>query len=283
MTEDLQYRLYNHSITPPDGAWPAIATELDKESQERLAHKLQAAALEPPPAVWENIAGALYGAEVTDTPGQAKVVPIKRRWTRLAVAAMAIGIIVLAGLSYFMLNQSNEQAGVRPEPPAPRATDNIPQAEDNVATDPVVVYNNAVTSNFLPIASKRRRVIADNRVRYAEVETMDLSALEARLSGDVLHEQPVKTQPGTRIPPAQYLTVAAPNGQPARVSAKLTDGLSYVLNNEPTTSMELALRSIAWKLRFSNWSNKLLQSTGFIPTASNFMDIVELEELLKEQ
>ena len=282
MTEDLQYRLYNHSITPPDGAWPTIAAELDKESQERLALKLQAAALEPPAAVWENIAGALYGAEETYTPGEAKVVPIKRRWTKLAVAAMAIGIIVLAGLSYFMLNQSGEQAGVTPETRAPRATDNTPRPEDN-ANDPVVVYDNAVTSNFLPIASRRRRVVADNRVRYAKVETTDLSALEAQLSGDVLHEQPVATQPGTRIPPAQYLTIAAPNGQPARVSAKLTDGLSYVFNNESTTTMDLALRSIAWRMRFTNWSNKLLQSTGFIPTASNFMDIVELEELLKEQ
>lgn len=283
MTEDLQYRLYNHSITPPDGAWPAIAAELDKDLQERLAHKLQAAALEPPPAVWENIAGALYGTEEAHSPGRAPVVSIKRRWTRLAVAAMAIGIIVLAGLSYFLLNQGGGQASVTPETRAPRATDNVPAPQDNVANDPVVVYDNAVTSNFLPIVSRRRRVIADNRVRYAKVETTDLSALEARLSGDVLHEQPVATQPGTRIPPAQYITIAAPNGQPARVSAKLTDGLSYVFNNESTTTMDLALRSIAWRMRFSNWSNKLLQSTGFIPTASNFMDIVELEELLKEQ
>lgn len=283
MAEDLQYRLYNHSITPPDGAWPAIAAELDKEAQGRLSLKLQAAALEPPPGVWENIAGTLYGANEAYSPGQAIIIPIRRRWTRLAVAAIAIGIIVLAGLSYLVLNQSNEQAGIIPKTQrTPNPTGNIPQTEDNVTTDPVVVYNNAATSNFLPIRP-RRRAIPVNRVRYAKVETMDLSALEARLSGDVLHEQQVEMQPVTQITPAQYLTISAPNGQPARISAKFTNGLSYLFNNEPTTTMDLALRSIAWKLRFSKWSNKLLSSTAFIPTASNFMDIVELEELLKEQ
>lgn len=282
MTEDLQYRLYNHSITPPDGAWPAIAAELDKEAQERLSQKLQATALEPPPGVWENIAATLYGTEEAYAPEQAKVVPIKRRWTRLAVAAIAIGIIVLAGLSYFM-NEPGEQATVTPRTQRdPRPAGNLPQAADNVANDPVVVYNNAATSNFLPIVSRRRRVVADNRVRYARVQARNIATAQTDLSTDIVHE-PVSTQPGTRIPKAQYLTIAAPNGQPARISAKLTDGLSYFLNNEPTSTMDMALRSIAWKMRFSKWSNKLLSSTGFIPTASNFMDIVELEELLKEQ
>jgi hypothetical protein len=47
--------------------------------------------------------------------------------------------------------------------------------------------------------------------------------------------------------------------------------------------MDGVFRSISWKQRFHNWSNKLMNSTGFIPAASNFMDIVELEELLKDQ
>lgn len=276
MTENLQYRLNNYSITPPESAWPAIVAELDKEAQERLSHKLQAAALEPPPAVWENIAGTLYGT------GQAQVIPIKRRWTRLAVAAVAIGIVVLAGLSYLLLSPQTEQAGVTPKANStPSPTNNLPQAQDNVANDPVIVYNNANTGSLFSFTSTRRIAVNNPRVRYAKVETTDLSALQTGMT-DVVHE-PVETNPGTRIPPLQYLTVAAPNGQPARMSAKFADGLNYLLNNESTPTMDMALRSIAWKMRFSNWSSKLLSSTGFIPTASNFMDIMELEELLKDQ
>lgn len=276
MTENLQYRLNNYSITPPESAWPNIVAQLDTEAQERLSHKLQAAALEPPPGVWENIAGTLYGAE------QAQVIPIKRRWTRLAVAAVAIGIIVLAGLSYLLLNQQDDQALVTPGTQTPSATNNLPKTQDNVTSDPVVVYNNVNRSSLLSFSRPRRiPVNNNNRVRYAKVETTDLSALQTNLS-DVVHE-PVQIEPGTRIPPTKYLTVAAPNGQPARISAKFADGLNYLLNNESTPTMDLALRSIAWKMRFSKWSSKLLSSTGFIPTASNFMDIVELEELLKDQ
>lgn len=278
MTEDLQYRLNNYSISPPEGAWPAIAAELDKESaaQDRIAQKLQAAALEPPPGVWESIAGTLH-----ETAG-AKVIPIRRRWTRIAVAAIATGIIVLAGLSYFILNGTSDQAAVIPGTSRiPGATNNIPKRADNTATDPVVVYDHATTTNFLPVRT-RPRMVPNNTVRYASVQTRDLAALESALGGEIIDE-PLATQPRTRIPPAQYLTIAAPNGQPARISAKLTDGLNYIFNNESTETMDQALRSIAWRIRFSNWSDKLLSSTGFIPTASNFMDIVELEELLKEQ
>ena len=276
MTENLQYRLNNYSITPPESAWPDIVAQLDKEAQERLSLKLQAAALEPPPGVWENIAGTLYGTEL------APVIPIKRRWTRLAVAAVAIGIIVLAGLSYLLLNQQSDGGLVTTKQATPSATSNLPQTKKNVTNDPVVVYNNASTSSLLSFGRPRRISIGNkNPVRYAQVETTDMSALQTNMT-DVVHDQ-VQTEPGTRIAPMQYLTIAAPNGQPARISAKFADGLNYLLNNEATTTMDMALRSIAWKMRFSNWSSKLLSSSGFIPTASNFMDIVELQELLKEQ
>ena len=114
MTEDLQYRLYNLSIDPPANAWPGIALQLDKETEQSLSLKLQQAALEPPSAVWDNIVSALH------EPTSAKVVPIKRTWTRIAVAALVAGIIVLAGLFYLMKSEpTSSTAGQSRQAPTP--------------------------------------------------------------------------------------------------------------------------------------------------------------------
>lgn len=273
MTEDLQYRLYNLSMDPPANAWPGIALQLDQESAQKLSLKLHEAALEPPPAVWESIASAL---QETTT---AKVIPIRRPWTRIAVAAIAIGIIVLAGLFYFMQTETPAgTAGTAKKAPSPSITHTRPQKEDIriEVPQPQAALNFAAAGTTVPV-----RVNSSPRIRYARVETP--SPQQEELNTDVIVQDQVAIQPNTYIAPRQYFTIAAPNGTPVKISAKFSDGLGYLYNFHPVFSMDGALRSISWKAKFSKWSNKLISNTGFIPAASNFFDIVELEELLKEQ
>lgn len=281
MTENLQYRLSEYNITPPGDAWPNIAAELDKDAEQKLSLKLQQAVIEPPASVWDNIANAL--SETSQSP----VIPIGRRWTRLAVAAVTIGVIVLAGLSYLMLRGTNDES-VTVIPNTPQTVqpntnnndNNIPQTEDKTATEPVVVYQPQRSNRPVALVAARRTV--NPRIRYAHVETPDFDAGETALHVDDLVAQQVSLLPNTYIKPTNYLTVAAPNGQPAKISAKFTDGLGCIFNTDPQ-GLEMALKAISWKRRFSNWSNTLIANTGFIPAASNFMDILELQELLKEQ
>src|SRR5215213_3249671 len=126
MSENLQYRLYNLSIDPPGNAWPDIALQLDKETTEQsLSLKLQQAALEPPPTVWENIVSTLHETKT------ASVVSMRRTWTRIAVAAMVIGIIVTAGLFYLLQNESaNGTANQAKTAPAPANTNTQTQKEE---------------------------------------------------------------------------------------------------------------------------------------------------------
>ena len=273
MTEDLQYRLYNLSIDPPANAWPGIALQLDKDTEQKLSLKLQSAALEPPPAVWENIVSTLHET------GTAKVIPVRRPWTRIAIAAVAIGIIVLAGLFYFMQSETPPgTASQTKEQPAPSITNIEPQKEE-ISIDvpqPQTTLSFAAANTAIPIRANN-----NSPIRYARVETMSTEQQELNID-EAIHDQ-VSLEPNTYISPKDYLTIAAPNGQPVKISAKLSDGLGYLYNFQPVLNMDGALRSISWKKRFSNWSNKLISNTGFIPAASNFFDIIELEELLKEQ
>jgi hypothetical protein len=274
MTKKLQYRLYNLSIDPPTDAWPGIALQLEKDIEEKLSSKLQQAAFDPPPDAWENIVSTLQQENT------ARVIPIRRSWTRIAVAAVATGIIVLAGLFYLLQSESpNNTAGQTKQPPTP----SIANAQPEKAAIHVDMPQPQATLSFVAAGTPipiRMSSQTNGPVRYAHVETTGPETEELNVDG-IIKDQ-VSVQSNTYIERKDYLTVVAPNGQPVKMSAKFSDGLGYLYNYQPVQTIDGALRSISWKQRFSNWSNKLLSNTGFIPAASNFLDIIELEELLKE-
>ncbi|HEY0680401.1 MAG TPA: hypothetical protein VGD17_19095 [Chitinophagaceae bacterium] len=283
MSENLQYRLYNASIDPPDTAWPNIIEQLDTEAAQKLSLKLQQATIDPPAGVWENI------SEVLDGTGSSKVIPITRRWNRVAVAAIAAGIIVLAGLFYFLTSDAGNRQTAADEkkevvPPANNDrvinNNNRDVVRNTQADQPEEA--DTITATPIQVASLNRRPMT-TRVRYARVENETGENADNTLHVDEVIDQPVSTDPGTYVGPQDYLTIAAPNGQPAKISVKFTDAMSFLLTDEPAMSMDMALKSISWKRRISNWSNKLLSGSAFMPAATNFFDIVELEELLKEQ
>jgi len=278
MSDNLQYRLYNASIDPPVDAWPGIASQLDAEiqSQQRLSQKLQQAALEPPAFIWQNILQELDGTESSTTP----VIPIKRNWRRIAVAAITIGIIAL-GAVYFISGDSGA-------PPVSKVTpdESIPKSENSSApvaqqknTKPDIKKDDAAIPQ--PKYSFAGRTTAKPGIRYASVNNASVDAQQVNVDGAI--EEPVSTESDHYVRRSNYLTIAAPNGQPAKLSSKLIDAASYVIMNEPADNFDGVLRSISWKRRLQNWSNKIISSPAFMPTATNFLDIVELEELLKEQ
>jgi hypothetical protein len=291
MSEDLKYRLFNTSIPPPGNAWANIAEQLDKEVQQSLSHKLQEIALVPPADIWNNIQAAL---DETDEQ-QAPVVPMRRTWTRIAAAAIAIGVIVLAGLFYFRTsNSGNDQATVTPSTNQPDTRNANSNNNDNSTPG----------SNTGPNTSPRTQTAAndnnDNRttgrngivryavntspsIRYADTDDETLLSWGGEdVNVENVIEEPLSSETHTYAARKDYLTIAAPNGQPAKISARFTTAMDCLFNDEPAQSIDIALRNVLWKMRINNWSNKLLAANAFIPAASNFFDIVELEELLKE-
>ena len=285
MTENLQYRLYNASIDPPVDAWPKIAGLLDQTAQEHLAHTLQVAELEPPADAWKNIAAAL------DADTRPNVIPINRNWKKWAVAAVAASIIIVAGLLYF-----------RTTPPAVDGTASTTetQKDSNLITN-ITPGSKKVSEEDYTAPPKTRSGKTDvavnsgspmlaftskttTPIRYAHVNDAGSGAdnNNDNVPIDEAIDQNASMHPDAYISRKEYLTVAAPNGQPAKISAKFTDAVGFIFNNEPTENLDMAIRSFSWQQRFRNWSNKLMSNAAFIPAATNFLDIVELEELLKE-
>lgn len=281
MTENLQYRLYNAGIDPPVDAWPKIAEQMDKSAQEQLSRKLLDAQLTPPAHAWQHIAATL---DESQTP----VVPITRRWRKLAVAAIAVGIILLAGILYLRPDEAatasvDTGSDTSQRTPVPADTDGT--VEDYAVSEPTVNRQTAARRTT-PV-----RILAfagmsggGTRVRYAHLNNAETSqsfaADNARIDQQVAEY--ASMQPDAYVSPKDYLTVAAPNGQPARISTKFTNAVNFVFNNQPAEDIEMAIMSFSWKQRFRSWGNKLMANPAFIPAATNFLDIMALEELLKD-
>lgn len=286
MSEKLQYRLYNASIIPPDNAWPSIAAQLDADAHQQLSRKMQEATLAPPAHVWDNIQSML-----DDTRSAAVVAPMRRGWKGMAVAAGTAGIIILSGLFYYFFTRDNTSDRLITTTPSSQQTPSRPgqaiQPKDN-ATPRASGISPAVTAArpANPAGNTRYGLTGNSNqppVRYAHT---DMGTMQAWGPDDLdlneVIDEPLQALAVTHITPKKYLTVPAPNGQAVKVSAKLTDAMDCVLLDEPPRDMNMALRNVLWKMRISNWSNKLVSASGFIPSASNFFDIITLEELLKE-
>lgn len=281
MAESLQYKLYNASIAPPGDAWQKIAEELDKDAEHRFSLKLQEAILTPPADAWQNILEALNES----SPAKAKVIPFTRR-SNIAAAAILAGLVVLGALYYFMARESNsndtasKQTTLTPDnstsdtnksanqtPVTGKASTNVQPSVTAIAALPVARPVAIASMGFSP------------RIRHSKVQNIPATN---QANVDEAIGNGASLQPKANIPPQQYLTVAAPNGQPAKISARFTDAVTFVLIDAPPDNMNGVLKSISWKQRVTKWRNRLMINGAFIPAGTNFLDIVELEELLKD-
>ncbi|WP_315816423.1 hypothetical protein [Paraflavitalea speifideaquila] len=82
-----------------------------------------------------------------------------------------------------------------------------------------------------------------------------------------------------------YIIITCPNGEQARLSTKF---LPLLADLNATTDPAEYLGAIfgeksIWKNRFSQWRYKLMQQASFVPTATNFLDIIALKDLIEEK
>ena len=286
MTDNLKYRLENAALTPPENAWNNIMQELELGPEHHLTLKLQQAELAPPAQAWGIIEASL-------NKGTGRLVPMSAKWQRYAVAAIAIGVIVFAGILNLKsdrqtTNNSNAALTV-PNTGEPQAASsprldnsgNLAAAGTAQASSRLVAIARPNVFNFI---ADRYWKPQPMRVRYANVDEAEIDNGEDQLSpGDEIVDRAVTPEPRTAAHTGNYLTVPAPNGEPAKISSKLTDGVGYVYATTRPENIDMAIKSISWQMKFSNWSNKLMANSSFIPAATNFFDIMELEALLNEQ
>jgi hypothetical protein len=303
MPENIQHTLSNLEIPPPASAWEGISAQLntDYDAVEiKLAQKLSAWEATPPPTAWATIAVALPVPASQKQPAKVITFPFRK----VAIAAALTGLVCLAVWYYFTANgnltgpqavvpntAATVPAAILPVPANPPAIAGIKITRSSAQRSAVTArYNRAVSSQVQTAA-----YIPENQTTAAvNLPYAGLNAVRTitRVPSPNVAAPPIRDANGNiildtdliRADNDNYIVVTGPNGEQTRISSKFLHVLSSLnADVEPHEYFDLMIReNNLWKIRFREWRSKIIQQASFIPTATNFLDILELKDMLQE-
>jgi hypothetical protein len=276
MAYNFIHRILNAEIPPPESSWDKIAATLDTGGAPGFIEKLSQAVIEPPVNVWHQIVAALDATRV-ERKGA-----LMSNWMRWSAAAIIVGIIVVSVSYFFSANTSTKNiANTTSDKTNVSSNSNGDQetvtkgSNNSKDTDSVSEQGESTTNKDRQKPQGRPRQVFP--VRHAVIETA-----EADNSIQLQESQPnisdnVSPAGAKYIPPPDYYVVTAPNGERTKISIKFSNAVASLMGGDNDNVDYL------WKSRFDYWKSKLISNPTFIPAAGNFLDIAELNDLIKEQ
>ena len=288
MSVNLQNKILDSSIPPPPDVWNKIADQLDEEfrsSDIMLSQKLHDYEISPPPFIFENVLTGLHAGQEPEQPTKGAIFSVRR----ISVAAATIGLIAL-GLVYFSNDRSitSKNAVITTMDVVPGSSPALPNNDRKVIspesqTNPGVSFASALPVKKFNSNSRRARI--ERRSRHARLNRLLAANAITAISvtappiydgnGNIIMDESLVSAPDDN-----YIIVTSPNGEQTKINRKFLKMLS-VLNGGSNTNY-MNPENFQWKMRFEEWRSKLLQQASYIPTANNFLDIMDLKEMLQE-
>ncbi|MGZ5247761.1 MAG: hypothetical protein ACXWV5_11965 [Flavitalea sp.] len=279
MADKLQNRLSNFEVEPPQHMWAAIVTEL---TDQAIGHRIHSFEVNPPVNNFQSILSSLNEeTEIKAEPASAGKL-IDFNWRKVAIAASIIG---LAGTLIFFLFFNNVTPGKQQRIITSVINPTIPETNLAVTPNPVVVDQATPVKSPATVLSREnyirnaanvnnrspRRFIASSLLNHDHEDKIEVTA------------PPITDQNGKPILDrtlltgnnSAYITVTSPNGEQTKISVKFLDYVSkfYDMTNQDDE----------WKQRFETWKTIMLQEASFTPAPGNFMDLLELKDILIHQ
>jgi hypothetical protein len=306
MPANAQHILLNHEVTPPPGAWETINARLETEfdvQETKVAEKLYDAAFMPPPAAWQNVSLTLATTEANeDTP--AKIVRFP--FYKIAIAAALLGVVSYLTWS-FLSNKKAEDLVQNNQPSSVNPDNNLPDNNPDIAVSPSIpAIDASLTGGRRRVINIVRRMntnpvfaaayVTDEQpeettdMHYAEVNELRAATVTARkgikappikdAGGNIILDESLVTDGNNN-----YIIITCPNGEQTRISSKFLPLLKEINGEvDPAEYLgEMIRGDNQWKSRFYQWRAKLMQQASFMPGAGNFLDIMELKDLLEDR
>ncbi len=293
MSENFQHKILNFEIVPPTEVWNKIRLQLDEEVKVEdsvISQKIYDYEIVPPAFIFQNVLSEITTETKATSPSGIFKFPMKR----VAIAAVAIGVVALA-LFYFIASDSSIKS-ITPTAETTPATDTIANKPLVVQQDTQAKVEPGITSPSYALLGKsiNRKSdfsdISDTRNRRKKgYKTLNL-LLSANAAYPIsVSAPPICDDNGNIIldedlisaPDENYIIVTSPNGEQTKVSRKFLKML-IVMNGQSINGGYFNAEGYKLKARFEEWRSKLLQQASYIPTANNFLDIVDLKDMLQE-
>jgi hypothetical protein len=274
-----------------------------------------------PPAVWNKINAALDTMpDLSESPAVSLDMPSRRQTLMPAarviplriqkIAAVLMLCLTVSALYYFMSGDRAKPVISLTNVPVPNRAGLVPSL-----SSPKIAREAPVPQKAVAATRPRHRTLTRNNGSMAvrmihTAYNPDDDYLPANSSGDIRYapidnaDQPLTSKP-IAIPTQpirdgdgniimdeklisaaddKYVTVTGPNGEQTKISKKFIHALSYMnagSSGDDNLGIMLHEGSL-WKWLFQEWRQKLLSQSSFIPGATNFLDILELKEILHE-
>lgn len=274
--------LYQAEIKAPTGAWEKIAAALSESSQQATAsEKLAALAIDPPAATWQKIAATL------DTTQEAAIPPKKRLSPFIRYAAAAVLIGIMAWGAVFLLNtkkQNNDLAvgTVTNVQPAPVHTTHA-APENNTAAN---ADNNPATD----IASEEARndaALEESKHTFAKLDNRHTGKIKA--AADFYFADPAATVStrGLNMGDDDNPNYTPdPASEPSRYIMLLTPEGNIIRMSRKLSNMVCCVsgeeQDKDCQDQMRKWREKLACSSA-AHSPGNFMDILSLAHALQQE
>lgn len=304
MNTGIQYKLYNHEVTPPEGTWQKIAEELDDSAlDQQFPHSLYEFTVPPPSNAWNKIAAALDHALPVEGISakliEAEAIPPVTAWNKIstaldadkekattkrrilpiaryAAAAVVIGLMAFAALKLFKTNQQDNDTAKKdipaktPVTPVDPATDIVPENTiDLKNTDAEEARNDAALEASKKIyaslnVSKKKRQNIASGFHFSGFTSTDNSI-------DNINSGYEGIEFAANNIADRYIVLMTPEGNFIRMSKKLSNLVCCVSGEEQDKDC---------KDQMEKWRKQLACSTSAHP--GNFIDILSLVSSLQD-
>ncbi|WP_462222188.1 hypothetical protein [Ferruginibacter sp.] len=292
---DFKIKILAFETTAPDKVLVNIFNTLDEEEQQSstsFTERLYNYNAEAPADAWKNIASELDKSETKIVPLQNNKKNQKVIYFRMAAAASVIAIIATA--IWLSSNKKDDAinsiaSSVTPQsrqtntPVAGTEKTTLPASDtqEKKLTKEQTAYNPAKKAT--PAQTQETPVADYVKGNKAEDLAQDPAIGNKEKLQTANGETPMDI--ALMNTPNTYISITGPDGQTIKVSSKFSNIIGYLTDKNPELQENLDViikESAKWKNTFAKWRDKMTNNV-VAPSLSNFMDIMELSNVLEEK
>lgn len=226
---------------------------------EHLRDKLNNYTVPPPEGIWEDIASKLDEDQPNVKPSG------KRKRTYYFLAAAAGVVIIIACFALFSILSNSKEKQIVSSTDSTRAQGNE------------LAKNNEQPTNQSPNESLMRvpdKDVAKSKDHAVGSKNNTASKKVVQEKKEIKEKRIADTSVNKEQSNNNYITIAGPEDQPVKISAKAAALIeSSDRNNPPHT---------VWNKKIDKWRD-IMKSNTLAPTPGNFLDIVELNNTLVDK
>ena len=279
----LRDKMYNYEVTPPANSWEKIKLALNEEANE-FPEKLRQYEVKPPVRVWEKINSELNAEQNIPVrkPDSYRVRRISPVLKYAAAAVLLIGLITFGVMKFSSKTSGENEFAEKGNKILPKDSSTLPKTE----------FNTSETTSTITDQQRDDAALEESKKTYAKLDLSETNKRELRKAlikpvSLISSESSDDNYPEVCFPDYirkilanspmintadRYIMLMTPDGNIIRVSKKWADLVCCVSGEDEADEC---------KDQLSKWRQKLATSS-VAPSPANFMDILNMVELLKD-